>query len=83
MNRHERRKAAAKARENKAGKRTALCRGCGAIVICEDATCTLRHPKPICAAFDAAMKAAGMKPRHDPWLEMVRADGTIVDKGEA
>lgn len=81
MNRHDRR--ARKARENKAGKRAMRCPGCGATVICEDAACTIRHPTPICAAFEMAMKAAGLEPRHDPWAEMVRADGTVVDKGDA
>jgi hypothetical protein len=81
MNRHDRR--ARKARENKAGKRAMRCPGCGVFVVCEDARHTIRHPSPVCAAFETAMRAAGLTPRHDPWVEMVRADGTIVDKGEA
>lgn len=84
MNRKARR---AKASRDRAGsppaKRTLRCPDCGALVVLDDATFSMRHPDPICGAFTEAMARAGMTPRIDPWAEYVRPDGSVVEKGKA
>jgi hypothetical protein len=51
--------------------RTVKCPGCGLPVVMEDATCTVRHASPICAVFEAKIKACGLKPRFEPWEAVV------------
>jgi hypothetical protein len=63
-------------------KRTLRCI-CGRVVVLDDATKTIRHQKPECQTFIDGMKRHGMQPKHDPWIEMVRRDGTVIEKGKA
>lgn len=51
--------------------RAVPCPGCGLPVLMDDAACTVRHPSPICALFEAKIKACGMKPRFEPWDAVV------------
>jgi hypothetical protein len=60
--------------------RTKQC-ACGQPIIFEDATCTIRHPKPHCAFFELAMKRFNMKPRAEPgWVFSMRPDGSKVER---
>jgi hypothetical protein len=76
MNRRERRAAAKK-------PRAVRCRFCGRAVVLDDATCTIKHENPQCAEFVEGMARCGMEARVDPWVEMVRPDGSVVEKAKA
>jgi hypothetical protein len=64
-------------------KRTMRCPGCGSFIVLDDATCTMRHPNPLCRTFEAIMRRFNMTSRVEPWAEMVRSDGSVVKKGDA
>lgn len=83
MNRRERRAAAALGQRDP-NKRAGKCPGCGAFVVCNDATNTLYHPKPECAVFVAKMRELGMNPNREEWAELVDPrDGSVLVKGQA
>lgn len=64
-------------------KRTVPCPGCGLIIVLDDAACTARHESPMCETFAEGMKRHGLEATHDPWVEAVRSDGSVVEKGKA
>ena len=67
----------------KADRYTARCPGCGLFVVVDDRARELRHESPICATFQTKMAEFGMKPRAEPWLDVVAPDGSIKKRGDA
>lgn len=62
------------------GKHTVPCPGCGAFIVMDDDTCTVRHPSPICSFFTATAARFNMKPRIEKWTEVVdRNTGEVLD----
>jgi len=82
-NRRQRRAAAALGQRDPT-KHAVPCRGCGALIVMNDATHTMYHPKPICDWFTAAALRFGMTPRREDWVELVDPrDGSVLVKGQA
>lgn len=44
---------------------------CGKLIVSDAAARTIKHEKPQCAEYVAAMTAAGMKPKEEPWAYVV------------
>jgi hypothetical protein len=81
MNRHERRKAAAKA----PGKRGGRCPGCGVWIVLDAAAHEIRHPNPICKGFEAFAARFNLTAKHvEPWVEVIDpVTGRVLERGKA
>lgn len=50
------------------------CPGCGATVLLDESTWTVRHPNPICEPFKTMAAEAGLRPRRAPWVAFAVPD---------
>jgi hypothetical protein len=65
------------------GKTTRPCPGCGRTVVLDDVALTVRHEGELCDLFVQQMKRFGLVAKRESWAEMVRRDGSVVEKGKA
>lgn len=57
---------------------------CGKLIVSDPVACSIKHEAPQCAAFAAAMAAAGMKPDYNPWAYVVDPlTGEVKERGSA